>query len=344
MMTSLEFSDEKELAWLIERLPPIVTVHPRSEAQYYGAAWEIARALHDPPKPIHSGASWVHGWRIEPNTFWQQVTSIEIRSFRHLVATQKQADLLTSFGFKDVHAVGSPYIYATPLPTTRVPNSLLVMPTHALAHTIHNFDEDIYAQEIAALKSQFDVIVVCISGNCLKRGMWHKAFEKHGIPWIRGAKVDDQNALCRMATLFQSFEAMTTHVLGSHVPYAGYSGCRVSIFGTYNHLDSSALRYDPNYNKNPQLLHANVQKHELEWVQSQFPQLFTDPKQGYWNPEWYGDLLGEPFRRPPEEVAQLLQWQPSLATYLRSRAEWVSNDLRASTKRMWHRIVGTPTT
>lgn len=333
-----EFSDTNDLAWLLERLPPIEPFQTKAEADFYGASWEIAKQISANPTPIETRASWVHAWKIEPNFYPGQISTIPARKQRHLVGSQAQADLLEKAGYSDVHAVGTPYIYAKPLPADRVPRSLLVMPTHALPHTIHDFNEDLYASEIANLKDQFDVIVACISGNCLDRGMWYSAFERQGIPWIRGAKLNDRNALSRMATLFSTFDCVTTHVLGSHVAYAGYSGCRVSIYGTYNHLPHEAFIYDANLNTDSRMLDEHIRKLSLAFVKENFAHLLCHPSDGYDQQSWFAQLLGEQCRQSPEHLAKLLNWQPSWGTYLRTWMEWTKNDLLISSKRLKHRM------
>lgn len=340
MSTIPEHSNSRELAWLLERLPEVKTRHPRAEANYYGAASEIAKHLGKPADSIHTGASWLHGWVSDPIQFSEQLTPIKLRWFRHLLARQDQVQVLQTNGYTDVHAVGSPYIYASSEETQRRPHSLLVMPYHSLPHTVHDFNEESYVDEIAALKSEFDVIVACISGTCLKRGMWKDAFERRGIPWIRGAKQDDQNALCRMATLFESFECMTTHTIGSHVVYAGYSGCRVSFHGTYYQLNEQVFRYAPDYHGNPQLLAANLRKSSLSFLREKFPQFWAHPREGFADYQWYADQLGEPHRRSPEELAELLDWSPSLLGFAQIRADWAAKDLKVLMKKIRSRFVG----
>ncbi|PQO38792.1 hypothetical protein C5Y96_02680 [Blastopirellula marina] len=340
MSTIPEYSNAGELAWLIERLPEVKTRHPRAEANYYGAASEVAKQLGKPADSIQTGASWLHGWIWDPIQFPEQVTDVKLRWFRHLLARQDQVELLKRSGYTDVHAVGSPYIYASSEETQRRPNSLLVMPYHSLPHTVHDLNEETYADEIAALKSEFDVIVACISGTCLKRGMWKDAFEKQGIPWIRGAKQDDQNALCRMATLFRSFECMTTHTIGSHVAYAGYSGCRVSFHGTYFEPNENVYRYAPDYHGKPQLLAANLHKCSQNFLREQFPQFWAHPREGFSDYHWYANQLGEPNRCSPEELAELLNWSPSLLGFAQIRADWAAKDLKVWMKKIRSRLIG----
>jgi len=94
---------------------------------------------------------------------------------------------------------------------------------------------------------------VCIHPECYKKGYWIGACEKFKLPYIKGASLNDKNSLMRMYRLFSSFEYMTTCYIGSHVLYAAYCNCKVSIFGKYFEYKKEFFTNDPFYRKYPHI-------------------------------------------------------------------------------------------
>lgn len=182
------------------------------------------------------------------------------------------------------------------------------MPAHSLRYTEHSWDESAYARSIRDLKDRFEIVVACIQANCAERGFWIDEFQRQGIPCVVGASSFDANALIRMSVLFHSFEYVTTNAWGSHIPYAAYCGCKVSIYGPYAEPKASDYHSAPFYQKYPEMLTLNMAKARESFIREQFPELFLFPDEAIERVEWGGELCGAGFRRPAREIAKLLGW------------------------------------
>ena len=298
------------IEWLDSRLPPVRTIERRSEADYYGASDVIGAALGYAALPM-SIASWKHGVSYERSMNAPELLLTEgNRASRHLVANEWQANTLRQGGYFRVHAVGVPFIYAEPSGADRLPNSLLVMPAHHVANATHSFDEAGYADRLQAIRGHFDTVVACVSATCAREGAWTRAFEKIGLPWIVGADSNDGNALRRMRQIFSMFEFMTTNTLGSHVAYAAYSGCRVSIWGPYAEVRLEDYRNVAWYRKNWSRAAELIACYAESRVRRDHPILFRQPWAAEDLREWAEPFVGHAHRRQPSEIAQLLGWTP----------------------------------
>lgn len=292
-------------------LPPIEQMKIRGESDFYGISYLIAKQIGLPFVPW-SGASWKHGWLFSKLQYSEQLNGNKRDEAMTLVSKKEHEIFLKKRGMK-AKAVGMPFIYALAyeeVHVRRLPNSLLVMPPHSIPTSTHSWDEVSYAKAIADMKNEFDVIVVCLYHSCVEKGLWINAFEKYGIPWIIGARSDDKNSLLRMNRIFRSFEYVTTNAIGSHIVYAAYSGCKVSIYGPYAEYSAKDYEHDFLYQKYPFLLSHNLQDASEVSVRKRFPMLFTHPKQSRILKEWAASELGETNLMPLYKLAFFLGWYP----------------------------------
>lgn len=299
---------QKVKAQIESLLPPVRMVTMRDEADYYGASRIIARSLGLPFKP-KSFTGWKHGWLHAPLKYVEQLTG-NSRYTRFLVAAKEHELFLRQHGI-EAKAVGMPFLYVDTAETKhikRIPNSLLVMPPHSLPYTKHAWSEELYADQIAALADDFDVIVACLHHSCVQKKLWIDAFEKHGIPWITGADSTDTNALLRMHRIFRSFEYMTTNAVGSHIVYAAYCGCKVSIYGSYQEYTEEDYKHDTAYQKFSLLLEHNLASSTEKSIQKAYPFLFSHPAEAAARREWAAEQLGESNRVSAKKIAKLLGW------------------------------------
>src|SRR5690606_17960431 len=104
------------------------------------------------------------------------------------------------------------------------------------------------------------------------------------------------------------FEYMTTNALGSHVAYAAFSGCKVSIWGPYANYRLEDFKeltwYKKNWRKAPQVIESMSEQH----VRNRHPVLFRDPWGAESRVDWASELLGLQHKRSLVDLAQLLGW------------------------------------
>lgn len=299
---------EPQLGPCLQDLPGIEKIKVRSEVDYYGVSYWIAEKLKLFYVP-KSTAGWKHGWVFADIKYTEQLTNGQEDGV-FLVAQEAHADFLRQRGMAS-RAVGMPFVYINEIDTrkiTRQPNSLLVMPPHSLPYTTHDWNEFDYVKSISILKDTFDLVVACIHQSCVAQGLWIEAFEHYEIPWVTGADAQDKNALVRMNRLFKSFEYMTTNVVGSHIVYAAYCGCKVSIYGEYAEYSTEDYKNDSFYIQFPFLLKHNLQYASKQSVENTFPFLFVHPKSAKGQIAWAEEELGKANAVQLEELRNLLGW------------------------------------
>lgn len=284
------------------------------EPDYYGASHLIAEELGLPVTPV-SRSGWVHGWgpfqqwKVAPDLDPAAVFGPRSPKHRQLLNTEEQVAYVKRHGWADSHAVGAPFTYTRPSGSLRVPGSLLVMPPHVTATTLHEWDEDDYVGPLALLKDRFSVVVACVSAFCIEKGYWISALDRMGIPWVMGTAPSDRNGLNRMRMLFDSFEFVTSNQLGSLHAYAAFSGAKASVWGPELKYTRKQFENDEMWKLYPEGLEVMLRESTHERSQERFPSLFCLPDDAIEQVDWARDQLGWDCRRAPAELARLLGWR-----------------------------------
>ena len=209
-------------------------------------------------------------------------------------------------------AVGDPMLYTFEPKVERIPGSLLVIPEHSIKETNINIEQGhstVLPDTIDNLKSKFSTVVACIGGFCATRKNYVKTFEDHGFPWITGAWLYDQFALQRIRNLFSQFEYVATNAIGSHIPYAGFCGCKVSYYGKGQNLSRAEYLKVPFLKKYPQLIEIISNEQRLETIQEKFSFLFEKIQDSRRINEWSSKVLGENNILNFDEIAKLIGWE-----------------------------------
>jgi len=297
-------------------LPPVseFKLRPWSEwygADYYGALEVAAEYCGLRKAPPHFSGSWQHGtwppWqRIQPEV----VVYNAPRSFRCYVARPDEADFLNAAGYRKARAIGLPIIYTRPSGLQRIPNSLLVMPTHSLASDVLEPSTEQYVRDIASIKDRFGQVTTCVSAYCIARGLWAPQFAEHGIPVVRGAGIDDVNALKRMRALFETFEYVTTDSYGSHVYYALYFGAKVSIWGTATPVLRENVLSDAAWTPYPEAVDKLFMEETERKAEEYLGPLRVDPWIGTQDVSVSKLMLGDENKLSPEEMRAAFGWTP----------------------------------
>lgn len=286
-------------------LPQIEEIKLNSEPDYYGASHIISKHLGLKETPI-SNANWNHGWFRYP-LIHPQLLIAAIPKINNLVATNDQSLYLQENGFGS-HAIGVPFVYVDDVPVQRIPNSVLIMPSHATTHVMYKTDTEKFKNDVNELIDNFEFVVACISGMCVKHDNWINYFENSNIPWITGAWVYDKNALARMKNILKSFEYVATNSIGSHIPYAAYCGCKVFTIGDMFVPDPEKMLSEPFYKRNPNLIPIVVKYNSEKYLREKYPHFFNGVNGARDMTEWAKIELGEANKRDPRVVAELLGW------------------------------------
>jgi hypothetical protein len=293
---------------------PCLLPSPRA-SDYYGTTATAARYCRIPVSVAVIPGIWQHGnsprhLKVDPILVLGAHDPAEKERELFWVARADEEAYLQGMGYRNVKAIGLPIIYLPPKTIRRIPGSLLVMPAHSLDFTTHSWNCERYAEEIAAIRSAFSEVVVCVHASCWKNGYWVEAFKRRGFPVITGCHATDWNSLERMRTLLSAFEYVTTNIYGSHVPYAAYFGAKVSIYGTYAELQPQNYAKEAFWRPYPRLLEQLIRAHSQSVIREAFPELFCHPLQANPHVEWGQSEVGLANKVTPVEMRRLFNWTP----------------------------------
>ena len=302
----------------IRQLPPIKYSRLASaEIDYYGASNTIARSLGLPSIP-YTQASWLHGWCHHPLTHIELLARDEAtvccepKAVPNLVATSELELFIKDHGYKYSKAVGLPFLYTQKTSVKRIPGSLLIVPEHSIKETNLNFErakDSPFPDSLFNLRSKFSKIVACLGGFCVMKNNYVDIYEKEGVPWVTGAWLHDAYALQRIRNLFSQFEYVATNVIGSHIPYAGYCGCKVSYYGKGNERYREDYLQTPFFQKHPHLIDIEIREQKVDRIQERYPFLFSKAKSANEIRDWSENVLGAKHQIPASEIAELIGWK-----------------------------------
>jgi predicted O-methyltransferase YrrM len=286
----------------------------------YGDNYTAAKYCGFIRTPKRINGEWQHGHIVPERNIHPELVigSDGLSRFRkqkrYYVARQDQVEYLRNEGFSDVVAVGLPILYTKKPNIKRIKGSLLIMPSHSLAGVDYRVDELNFINKIKPLLNNFDLAVCCIHRNDFDKGFWIETMRDIGIETIIGADKNDANAYPRLAAIFSQFEYMITDDFGSHLAYASYFGCKVSILpklSVNKEIEATnakiLLESAPFYKNNPDLIDI-FRKLREEIYPANYPFLFKNilASEVYYG--WAAFQLGFENKKTPEELRILFGW------------------------------------
>ena len=291
------------------KLPPFVPYKLVSGVDRYGFSSVLAtRCGRNVTR--RSFANWVHGW------VWAEEPSAELlacanlpRDLTIVVRNLRERIALENEGFRDVRIGGLPFAYVARQHTSRYMHGLLAFPPHSAEAEKVSSDQTDYLDYLESLKNDFEVIYVSIYYLDLN-GPMHKAAQARGLRIIQGARPDDANSLQRMRALFDAFSTVTSNVIGSHVLYALYSGCRFSFSGPfYAYTATDFLGNGNPHDHEDAYIESLVMLHSERYLRDQFGSWFADhPKAGALDQAFASDAIGEAFLMSARQIDSAMGW------------------------------------
>lgn len=278
----------------------------------YGSAGLAARYCRLKPAHLIFPGRWQHGW-LAPQ--WRLTPEYEFGEgelrpdMKMWLAREDQAKFLQESGFPSAKAIGLPCTYVPRSNAKRIPNSLIVVPTHSLDYTKHQWNFETYAQQISEFANDFDLVVAVIHKSCIKKNYWVKEFKERGIPIVEGAHTNDPSSLYRLEYLFSRFEYATTNAVGSHVAYSSLWGSKLSIVGTYAESSPEDYKNAPFYALYPNLIKAALFAGSEKANRENFPEFFLDhPSEAEQRIDWAKWQVGYDNRLSPSELRRAFGW------------------------------------
>jgi hypothetical protein len=261
-----------------------------------------------------SFANWLHGW-----IWWGATSSAELmfdcaqkQGGRFIVSKSLERGILEAEGFQNVWVGGLPFAYTLPSNLKRIGGSLLAMPPHSGESEKLGKSHVDYLDYLESIKRDFSSIWVCIHYLDISLNVVNE-IKSRGLFLIEGARPDDANSLRRMRAIFDSFEYVTSSVMGSHIVYSMYSGCKVSLCGPVYVFSESDVIFD-------KYRHAYGNNFIRDWLyysskgylNENFHFLFAEnPRDGYQSDEYARIELGYYNKLSRREIVDALRWDIS---------------------------------
>jgi FkbM family methyltransferase len=277
----------------------------------YGAADLAARHCGLSLTPPFLRGRWQHGWAMPQRQFHPRALfgeSVGSQPGERLwVARKDEEDYLRSQGLR-ARAVGLPVVYVPRPDVKRRPGTLLVMPIHSVGYTTHRWPMEEYADQVEAIRKDFDEVLVCVHPSCWEHGYWVPQFQRRGFTLIRGAHGEDRNGLRRVAALLSAVEFVTTNGMGSHLAYGAYFGAKVSVYGIYAEEKPEDLRNAPFYQENPHLMGPILKAQSEAALRRAYLWLFCHPREAVVRTTWGEEQVGHANKPSPATLRRLFGW------------------------------------
>ncbi len=314
---------------ITQGFPPNKEEEVGSETYFYGAANNIASKL-NLPRPSVVKSHWMHGWHptLRPDVafyFWSEHHP-ELPLFTWTRTQQEYINEIS--GKSEIAAVGAPYLYSLEDHADeieRVPDSLLIMPPHNKFEDEEGIATTSYRKEVMEMISNFEHVAACIHYLFIE-GSWGAFFKDLGIPYFSIGTLSDINFHNRQRCVFRRFETMTTTTLGSHVPYAAFEGCRVSVFGEGKRYTVKELEDAAPYKGRPELVKWALDEQERILSGEVHGHLFCHPSDAIDDPDWAREELGFSNIVEEEVLARRMGFRWASELLDNSQKDWIVNE------------------
>ena len=256
---------------------------------------------------------WQHGWNPE---FFNELSEMIVggsglskhqKRKTYFVAREDQKEALNRDGYENVYAIGLPLIYVNKKKSKRKKGSLLIMPDHTLDERSDPAKDHEYYEYISKFKHHFSSITLCVHRSCFDQKRWNKLSGIADTITV-GAHHKDNKTLEKMSDLMTAHEFMTTNEFGSHVPYAAFFGCKVSVGGPKQDFHLEELVKSPFFRNCPASLEMFGRINREDTYAKTFPFLAVEPQAAERNEAWAGWELGLQCKKTPAELRKTFGW------------------------------------
>jgi hypothetical protein len=293
-------------------LPKFQEIKIRNEVDRFGFSYFLAKKYNLSKTP-RSFACFLHGW------IWRKDLRLDDFSYSYIplktpiiVANSWQANFLKNSGFSTVVEGGLPFSYIPKSKNIKNIGSLLIMPPHSIKY--YGIPYDFYINlidYIQSIKHKYTEVYFCLHADDAKDEKIKELLQKRELKFIIGASASDANSLFRMRCIFDYFDYVTTIVMGSHILYAAFCGCKVSILKDhFFYYPDNALDHEHtmskiiDYKERTLDLYNNKEK-----LMDQFPWLFVQhPSEAADMKKWAQTEIGVDNILEKEKLFMLLGW------------------------------------
>lgn len=225
-----------------------------------------------------------------------------------IVQRADQKSALNNFGFDNVVAIGSPFVYIENS-FKKILNSAILMPVHSIQDKLDFNYLTWFYEQIKNMK-----LPISIKGFVLHRSTYEKVisvngFEKLDIPINLGANPHDWKTFARLAEYFQKSDWVITNGIGSHVAYANLFGCKVYIIDPFAEIDYSHVKnieFFKNIGEKRTKLFVDL--YSKDNLKNHFPFLFQPFNKTSNHSDWAKKELGFDQKKTKEELIEIFGW------------------------------------
>ncbi|MFL3005271.1 MAG: hypothetical protein ACJZ1R_03805 [Candidatus Neomarinimicrobiota bacterium] len=186
---------------------------------------------------LQHGWSPDHGIMIDPN-----LATIEMKQRRYYVFNKFNIKRSHKFGFKNVFAIGAPFIYHPDI--EKIKNEthsgkLILFPTHTSIYdtqdNLHKFR--LYLKDIKKLTKEFASITVSLGWIDYKNISIRALFEKQNINIVSLGQMNEPDFLDNYITIVRDYEYVSSDSFSSAIFYSLMMHKKTFIYG-YSFTDS----------------------------------------------------------------------------------------------------------
>lgn len=232
--------------------------------------------------------------------------SVSRKDKKYFVCRNDQADYLFKNGFKDVTVIGHPITYLKKKDFRRN-SSVIVMPPRSINfhhEKIKKFIED-YLTFLRKNIKHFNLKCLCVHPDDKASQVWSSFYDFFDCV-VFGALEKDHNSYHRLQRLFSFFEFMTTPIFGSHVPYASYFGCKVSVCGPTLDFNKDHFIEMPLYKNQPLILDKLKTWHSTRYMFRIYSEFDCLPIEARSQEVWARNQLGADNTLEPKLLREAL--------------------------------------
>ena len=296
-----------------------------SPVDAYGFSSLIAQSLGLKSTPRTIGIFYPHAWEFREVIIAAQLFSDNYRSNRiNFIASKNEIEFCKKAKIPSTKISALPIVYTSKqYDSERIPGSTLVMLPHCIDESRLIYDEDQILKEF----KDFDKskTLFCIHGADIKKGNWINSLSKLGFKYTKGSDFTDIDSLNRMRKMFTQYETMHTNVFGSHVLYAAYFGCKISVTPKLYEY-----KWEEVLNDTAEKIPSLASRHYFHCLQGQTKKIIKaysflfceDVRQAKTHKEWAIEEIGEKNKLSPEELAYWFGWTSYLNKLSGIRVLW----------------------
>lgn len=285
-------------------------IEVRNSCDRYGFSYLIASQLNLPFVP-NCFANWVHGWSWGDNFDSEHILGIKKYhdSLSIVVNNQKERVALESSGYCNVVVGGLPFLYVPKQNVKADAGALLAFLPHSSEGAKANAMQIEYLDYLASCLPDFSEIFVSIYWLNNSDALQHE-IRKRKLKPVLGARPDDRNSLIRIRMMLEYCPFVTSNVMGSHIAYALFVGCKVSLTGPCFEYGREVFCKDTTYYlKHKVYFDKFIETCSTPFIKSKYPWLFVDhPLQGIKDVEFGMEAVGAKSKLNQSQIMKALGW------------------------------------